>query len=252
MISIVFLACQAQENQNKTENKPIIHHNEDSLAVIAFEQEHKQINQISQQLGTVSNGSLVHGKILPFYGENFRYFDYKSYLASRAFTSDIVRKIILNSYKKLYEFLPNRFLYLMELSNKNGGEIYPHRTHQNGLSVDFMMPKLKKGTPYYGLDTLGARHYLLKFNNKGQYTKDKEVQIDFNLIAQHLLILNEEAKKMNYKIEKVIIKVELKNLLYATDYGKKLRESDIYLVQNLSPLINGLHDEHYHVDFRKN
>jgi penicillin-insensitive murein endopeptidase len=71
----------------------------------------------------------------------------------------------------------------MECSNKEGGRIFPHRTHQNGLSVDFMIPLIKNGIPYYGLDNLGANHYLLDFNNNGEYLKDTSIKIDFNMVA---------------------------------------------------------------------
>ena len=113
------------------------------------------------------------------------------------------------------------------------------------------MPKLKEGHDYYGLDTLGVNHYLLNFNDNGEYDKDTRVKIDFNVIAQHLLILNDNAKKQGYKISKVIIKIEFKDELFATEYGKKLKSSGIYIVQGLTPLINSLHDDHYHVDFEK-
>lgn len=32
-------------------------------------------------------------------------------------------------------------------------------------------------------------------------------------------------------------------------YGQKLKNSKIYIVQKLSPVLNALHDERYHVDF---
>src|SRR5690554_8143272 len=80
----------------------------------------------------------------------------------------------------------------MELSSEEGEKLYPHKTHQNGLSVDFMMPKLKDGKDYYGLDTLGVNHYLLKFNDHGEYDKDPSITIDFDVMARHLLIFNDK------------------------------------------------------------
>jgi penicillin-insensitive murein endopeptidase len=147
--------------------------------------------------------------------------------------------------------MPNRRFYLMELSNEKGGKIYPHRTHQNGLSVDFMMPMLKNNQPYYGLDTLGKNHYLLSFNENGKYSEDNEVKVDFDLIALHILELNKEAQKNGLKISKVIIKIEYKDDLFKTLNGKKLNTSGIYFVKGLTPLINHLHDDHYHIDFEK-
>ena len=139
----------------------------------------------------------------------------------------------------------------MECSNQHGGQMKPHRTHQNGLSVDFMMPLKKNQTPFYELDLMGKNHYLLTFDNYGRYSKDPNVVIDFDLVAKHILLLNQNAKKKGFKISKVIIKIELKDELYNSKYGQELKESGIYIVKALSPLINSLHDDHYHIDFEK-
>lgn len=231
------LSCTAQENNNDSKNtteiERIVVVNKDSLSVVAFYEENKGNEKASISKGSTSNGTLINGKLSPFYGENFQYFDANSYKASRAFTNKVTRDIILDSYADLYKSIPSRYFYLMELSSENGGKLYPHKTHQNGLSADFMMPKLKEGKQYYGLDTLGVKHYLLKFNDNGEYEKDTSITIDFNVIAQHLLILNDNAKKYDYKISKVIIKIEFKDELFATEYGKKLKSSGIYIVQNL-------------------
>jgi len=145
----------------------------------------------------------------------------------------------------------HRHFFLMELSNKEGGKIFPHRTHQNGLSVDFMMPMLKNDVPYIGLDTLGADHYWLSFNDQGEYSEDKTIVVDFELIAEHILQLEKNARINGLKISKVIIKVEYKDELFAGKAGQKLKNSGIYVVQNLSKLINDIHDDHYHIDFKK-
>lgn len=224
---------------------------QEKLELAQFYAMNKGDDAPSKSTGSVSNGTLQNGKLLPFNGSNFTYFDRVSYLASRGFTCDFVAETITKSYARLEVVHPKRRFYLMEMSNKEGGKISPHRTHQNGLSVDFMMPKLKNSEPDYSLDTLGRMHYLLEFDNSGAYEEDKSISIDFDLIAEHLLILNEEAIRLGSKIEKVIIKVEYKDELFGTPNGKKLKESGIYIVQGLNPLINRLHDDHYHVDFKK-
>ena len=218
-------------------------------AITAYYKKNINNHKPSKSIGNTANGTMENGKLLPFYGENFSYFDKGSYLDGRAFVTDKVLKTILAAYSKLEELVPNRHFYIMETANKTGGKLAPHRTHQNGLSVDFMMPLIKENKPYYGLDNLGTRHYLLSFNNKGEYGNDTTVKVDFNLIAQHILLLNEAAEKVGLKVKKVIIKIEYKDALFATEYGKKLKGSGIYIVKGLSKLINALHDEHYHIDF---
>lgn len=220
-----------------------------SIEVDAYYKANKGNNLPSQSIGTTGKGSLKNGKLIPFKGNNFTYFDAQSYLNGRAFLNGKVLKSLLSTYKEFETLLPNRMFYVMECSNQDGGKMFPHKTHQNGLSVDFMMPLIKEGKPYYGLDTLGGDHYFLEFNNSGQLKDDLSISIDFNLVARHILILNKAAKIMGIKISKVIINTDLKDELFATEYGKTLKSSGIYVVQKLSPLINSLHDDHYHIDF---
>lgn len=206
-------------------------------------------NNPSTSSGTVSGGKLTNGKLFPFQGVNYQYFDTTSYINNRAFLNDKIRTVALASYNQLEKEIPGRKFFIMECSNKNGGKIFPHRTHQNGLSIDFMMPLIKGNNPCYELDTIGANHYWLDFDNNGKYSGDKNISIDFDLVARQILSLETHARNNGYKIQKVIIKTEFKNLIFATPHGKKLKESNIYLVNSLTPLINSLHDDHFHVDF---
>nr|WP_294858625.1 hypothetical protein [uncultured Fluviicola sp.] len=199
--------------------------------------------------GTVNNGSLQNGKLFPFKGANFIYFDSTSYLSKHAFTNEKVYQTVLATYRQFESKLTRFEFGLMECSNEHGGKIWPHRTHQNGLSVDFMSPLLKDGTSCTDFNTVGLPHYLMDFDDNGIYTEDSASPIDFNLIARHLLELNTQAKQNGLKIEKVILKIALKDNLFATEYGKKLKNSGIYFAVNLSDLIDSLHDDHYHVDF---
>ena len=203
----------------------------------------------SKSLGAVNNGSLIDGHLFPFKGNNYRYFDELSYTSGRAFLNSEVLKTALKAYEELEGTNKNRKYVVMECSHEKGGKLWPHRTHQNGLSIDFMMPLVMNGMPYYELDLLGARHYGLGFDDQGRYEKNNAVQIDFETVAQHLLALLAAGKKHRVRIKKVIIKVELKDELYAGKYGKQLKNSGIYVVRGLTPLINNLHDDHYHVDF---
>lgn len=68
-------------------------------------------------------------------------------------------------------------------------------------------------------------------------------------MADHILILQKNARKYGLKIKKVIFKIDLKDELFATQYGKELKREGIYFAHNLTPLLNKLHDDHYHVDF---
>lgn len=247
-ILFTFVSCSAQTKSTIPDS---IDKEEQALSEVdAHFLLNDTISEASASIGSVSNGSLKNGRIVPFSGANFHYFDTTSYLADRGFTNEKVLKTILEAYSELETLLPGQHFCLMECSHKHGGKLYPHRTHQNGLSVDFMMPKLKDSKPYYELDDLGAQHYMLTFDKNGKYSEDQTISLDFNTIALHILQLQSAAKNQRLSIEKVIINTDLKDELFATENGKILKASGIYIVQNLSQLINSLHDDHFHVDFR--
>lgn len=250
LLILPIISCKAQVNENQvTDSIPISHIEKDEIK--EYYSLNKGSKHPSESIGTVSQGSLKNGKLMPFEGNNFHYFDTASYLGSRAFVHENLKQTLLNSYHELETTRPTQHFCLMECSNKDGGKIHPHRTHQNGLSVDFMSPLKLAGQPYYGLDTIGAAHYLLDFDENGNYTKDTNISIDFETLAQHIWTVEQHARKNGLKISKVIFKMELKDELYATEYGQKLKSSSIYITKNLSPLINSLHDDHYHIDFEK-
>ncbi len=249
MVSTLF-ACNAQTSSTKTAAPDP--HSLDSLTTAVDQYYLKQdtVQLPSESIGSVSNGSLKHGRLFPFSGENYHYFDSTSYLGERAYMHEDVLATVLGAYESLDSLMPDRHFCVMECSHKHGGKLFPHRTHQNGMSVDFMMPKLKDGAPYYELDDLGINHYALTFDQNGRYSEDARIQLDFNTIALHILELQKSAKQNGLKIEKVIINTELKDELFATEQGKILKNSGIYIVQNLSELINSVHDDHFHVDFK--
>ncbi|MBL4704915.1 MAG: penicillin-insensitive murein endopeptidase [Flavobacteriales bacterium] len=209
----------------------------------------KESSEKSKSLGSHGNGTLKHGKLMPFSGSNFTYFDTTSYVKSRAFVHDKVKKSVLAAYYACDTICPDYHFTLMECSNQHGGKIWPHRTHQNGLSIDFAMPLQKSKKQYRGLDLTGANHYLMDFDENGVYLEDKKVSINFEIVCQHILALEQACRENGLKIKKVIIKTDLKDDLYASPSGQKIKESGIYVVKKLEPLINQLHDDHYHIDF---
>lgn len=244
--TLLFLSsCSAQ-----VEKKGTVDHKEKSNSAIEnYINSHPDDGKASVSKGVVSNGSLVNGKLMPYSGANFQYFADNSFLMGRAFVHSAVRKTLIDSYHSIQPFFPAHTFYIMESSNKCGGKLDPHKTHQNGLSVDFMMPLLKDGKEYNGLDTLGVDHYYLNFDDSGKYTEDASIEINFDIVAKHILELDSKARENGLKISKVIIKIELKDELFHSKYGAELIKRGIYVVQNLTPIINMLHDEHYHIDF---
>jgi penicillin-insensitive murein DD-endopeptidase len=246
---LAFACSEEPASADKQSPLPAPAHREELSAVEKHYAKYASATGESRSIGTVGRGSLENGRILPFSGNNFHYFDTNSYLQNRCFVHEKVYGTLLGSYRRLEALTPGKHYGIMECSKKHGGRIYPHRTHQNGLSVDFMTPLLKDGKPYTGLDHTGAMHYLMDFDGNGRYNEDPSVTIDFETMASHLLAVIGEAQKHGLKVEKIIWKMQLRDELFAAESGKKLHATGVYVTTHLSPLINALHDDHYHVDF---
>ncbi len=206
----------------------------------------------SQTVGSVSNGKLVNGYKFPYKGNGFRNFSvFDYYILGRCYVHSDIYKIVLDSYNDISDEYPAYTFRIMECSKRKGGRPFPHRTHQNGTSIDFMTPLTKKGQDYKFLDKIGIWRYAVKFDEDGKLSYNKKVEIDFDKMARHILILEKHARKNGYRIKKVILETNLKDEIFQSKYGKALQASGIYFVRNLSPKINELHDDHYHIDFEK-
>lgn len=207
---------------------------------------------VSKSVGSVSNGSIENAYKLPVKGDNFRYFSIVNYyIIGRCYTHSSIYKIIIDSYKELEEIYPDYTFRIMECSKKKGGRPFPHQTHQNGTSVDFMTPLHKNNDAISRYDKIGMWRYLMKFDEHGKSRINKNIKIDFNKLGQHILILEKHAKKNGYRIKKVILETNLKDELFASKFGNELKTSGIYFVKYLPKRIDELHDDHYHIDFEK-
>jgi penicillin-insensitive murein endopeptidase len=204
----------------------------------------------SVSVGDYNKGALRNGYLLPRNGKNFRCYSWFSYyVLGREYTNSRVYHTVLATYQAMEERCPGRTFIYMESARRKGGRPFPHRTHQNGLSIDFMSPLVQHHQPKY-YNGLGLFRYLLSFDSTGKSTLNSAVTIDFEVLATHLLLLEKNARKNGLMISKVILKIELKDELFATESGKKLKASGIYFAQNLTPVLNKAHDDHYHVDFK--
>ena len=84
-----------------------------------YYQKNKGNTLASISKGTVSNGDLLNGKLVPFKGNNFMYFDTSSYLNGRAFINHKVLETMLNTYHELNKLYSERQFKIMECSNEH-------------------------------------------------------------------------------------------------------------------------------------
>ncbi len=200
--------------------------------------------------GSTGNGRLENAYLMDYRLDNAKYFSLSSYyLLGNGYVNSRVYHTLLEAYQSLSISCPDRQFYYMECSSKKGGKQLIHRTHQNGLSVDFMVPKIRHQEPSTFYDHLGVWHYLLQFDEKGRLNFQTSVQIDFETMGKHLIALDDAARNHGLRIKKVILKINLKDDFFKTESGKEIKRRGIYFAQALSPVVDKLHDDHYHVDF---
>ncbi|MGD8353666.1 MAG: penicillin-insensitive murein endopeptidase [Pseudomonadota bacterium] len=195
--------------------------------------------------GTTANGRLENGVSLPSKGPNFESYTSLGGVFGRTYVHSRVRDVVADAYKALETLRPGTVYVYGEAGKKQGGPFRPHKTHQNGLSVDFMVPVLNSlgrsiPLPANALNRFG---YNMEFDGKG---RAGNFHIDFEAMADHILALKSEADRAGIGIWRVIFDPKLQPMLFETGSGHLLQEYNINFSKKRSWV---RHDEHYHVDF---
>jgi len=193
--------------------------------------------------GTTSAGRLENACKLPASGDNYSNYSSVLRMAGRTYVHCDVSKVMTNAYKALAESHPDTVFVYAETGKKKGGKFKPHKTHQNGLSVDFMVPVVNAKGESVPLPTsaLNKYGYDINFTLEGRY---KKLSIDYEAFAAHLAALKQAAANQNVGIWRVIFDPKMQHELKNTKAWPKI--SDLTFSQKRSWV---RHDEHYHVDF---
>ncbi len=194
--------------------------------------------------GRTARGRLEGGVALPLSGANFTAYSRLATLLDRNYVHPKVADVVVDAYETLVKTDKNLVFVYGESGHRKGGPFPPHRTHQNGLSVDFMVPVRDKAGKSVALPTspLTRYGYDLEFDRQGRM---KDYRIDFEAIALHLETLDLLAKRHGIGIERVIFDPAYLPLLFATSRGRAL-QSNMSFMRTQAWV---RHDEHYHVDF---
>lgn len=204
----------------------------------------------SQSIGSARDGKLENGWLLPFNGDNFHYFSpFSYYILNNGYVHSSVYATLMEAYKACESTCPGKEFILMECTRKRGGRMLFHWTHENGTSVDFMVPKKRGKKDNVLSNYAGLLHYLFKFNSAGKFSLSPQTEIDFETMAQHLIALDLAAQKNGLRIRKILFHTDLHDNLFNTPSGKILAERGINFIPRLNNLVNNFHDDHYHVDF---
>ena len=194
--------------------------------------------------GTVSKGRLEHGVRLPAHGKNFTAYSPLGVSLGRTYVHSKVADIVLAAYEALQTAAADKLFVYGESGWARGGRFRPHRSHMNGLSVDFMVPVVGAGgisvtLPGWAGNQFG---YGIEFDARGRYGK---FEIDIEALAEHLYQLDVAARMQGAGIAMVIFDPQYLSRLFATRRGEYVK-THLKFMQG-RPWVR--HDEHYHVDF---
>jgi penicillin-insensitive murein endopeptidase len=162
----------------------------------------------------------------------------------RTYVHEKVRDIAVAAYSSVAAAAPGKVFVYGETGWKSGGRLRPHRTHENGLSVDFFVPVTDssgKSVPL-PISPLNKFGYGIDFDAEGKF---EGLVIDFEAIGEHLFQLNLAAQKANVPIALVIFDPPYLPKLFATKHGEFLQHN----INFMKGKAWVRHDEHYHVDF---
>jgi penicillin-insensitive murein endopeptidase len=199
----------------------------------------------SRCFGTVNHGHLEAGVKLPISGPNFAPYSKLGVFAGRTYVHSSVAQVVGEAYAALTVATPSVKYVYGESGWASGGRLRPHRSHQNGLSVDFFVPvRDAKGNsvplPTGPTNKFG---YDIEFDSNGRF---EQFTIDFSAIAEHLYQLHTACQAHGIGIAMAIFdKPYLPKLYAAAPRGEFVRQNIPFMKG--TPWVR--HDEHYHIDF---
>jgi penicillin-insensitive murein endopeptidase len=176
----------------------------------------------SQCFGTVSNGRIEGSVKLPLSGANYAAYSAIAASAGRTYVHSKVATIVADAYTALAAQTPTTIYVYGETGWPSGGRFRPHRTHQNGLSVDFFVPVHNASGRSVPVPTGVTNRfgYDIEFDANAKFAG---YTIDFTAMAEHLYQLHIAAKAHGAGIALVIFDPPFHAKLFATPRGPYLK-----------------------------
>lgn len=196
----------------------------------------------SEAKTTPSSGYV--GEKLPVSGSNFEVYSSALAKMGRTYVRAKVRDAMLESYRTLEKTAPDVKWVYGETGWKNGGRFWPHRTHRDGFSVDFMVPVVDRET------LAKTKMFLWPYNQFGYSIRfdadgiSGKYLIDFHAMNLHLNALKQACASNGLRIKRVIFDPPLQKKLRADPGYSLVGDIPFMKTQAWVP-----HDSHYHVDF---
>lgn len=186
-------------------------------------------------------------RALPFSGPNFTANSRIGYGAGRYYLKGNAVACIVAAYAELARTNPHYQYIYGEMGWKGGGLFRPHRTHQQGMSADFMTPVRTtdaKGESFPSVLPCNAANlwgYAIRLDDAGGF---ENFQLDTKAMIAHLAALQKAAPHYGLRIRRVIFDPPLLKRLRADPDFSRLRGMRFMENKAWFP-----HDGHYHVDF---
>jgi penicillin-insensitive murein endopeptidase len=194
--------------------------------------------------GRVDRGSIEGAVSLPREGPNFVRLSQGPVTAGRVFVHSQVAQILQDAYAALAAQRPGiRWVY-GETGLAQGGPMAPHKTHQNGTSVDLFVPVVDKdgNSVPFPLSLENGFGYKVVFDARG---RNATHAIDYANLAELLYQLHAAAKNRGSGLVLVVFQRELRGPLFETARGAWIKENIPLPAWDDSER----HDGHIHVDF---
>lgn len=194
--------------------------------------------------GSTSDGSLENGWKLPSSGPNFSTYSSIASIIGRTYVHSDVYDVVVAAYSALESSAPDKVFVYGETGKKSGGEFDPHKTHRNGLSVDFMVPVTDRSGKSVPLPTsvMNKWGYDIEFDSDGRF---EDLRIDAKAMAEHIYQIHRNAEEKGVGVWRVIFAPELQPLLHTSPRWPYLRANIEFSTRRSWVR----HDEHYHIDF---
>lgn len=194
--------------------------------------------------GRVGDGRAEGTVSLPREGVNYVRMAQGPVTAGRVYVHSMVFDILMDAYVALAQERPKiRWVY-GETGLPQGGSFPPHKTHQNGLSVDLFVPVVdgEGNSVQFPNRADNGWGYQVDFDAAGGNATHR---IDFANLGELLYQLHAAAKRRGSGLALVVFQRELRPALFATARGAWLKENIPF--PNWDDSVR--HDDHIHVDF---
>lgn len=202
----------------------------------------------SVSCGAVNKGRLLNASELSRAGVGF-VIPKPWYRRGRRFGSDSMISLIVAAAKHVEKTLPEGTLAVADISQKGGGAIGLHKSHQSGRDVDLIFYALDdKGDPFRP-DSHMAYYGEL---GEGLYSKapmrSADIKRRFFDLARNWQLISYLAKQQKTPVTHVFVSSRVKRWLL--QYAKSLGEPK-ELIKRVNVLLKkdkkGLHNDHFHV-----